>query len=570
MEFDEISVLLDRDSFPPCAKMKGEIEQFSSVFSDDNFKLRFLPNFSTFKQFIDTLKTEFESSGISNINSPAFRELIYALNQITEIRSWAQFGMNQQFNYLLSGDFLGSDTNISTFLYFVAYCYKELNYSKQFLDWCALTILHSQWTGIPSLRNYTADKCFSAYQKKKIALKSQRSFLVIDRFANLKIFTHSGKVKTVEKNHYSIKKDQIFVGEKVYQLNKAIVGDGQCLNRIKTGFIGSFYFDKKDFSKQVFPRELLDSFCDSLTCPDFYLIRSIIAVEVVQTSIDYNEFASDLIAIFSMAKKMNAFLRAMTYINFMTYEDGEQTILRSNSLLSAICTYFSTNYGDWYFERVIKDIVVKIDETGVINYKTPNKEETTKIYDLLCLSVDAVASSFKYIPVQVKHLAFILLSASNAKFSSKRTAYNIIIAFIFLRFVSKILVDTERYQNILHLANNPMKTVIPYAQLLQKIFSLTIPANLKLNDSQLEVMKTKFKSLVDFAFQFSSNEPKAVLYPQVQTDEYYESANRIMRIFASNYDKVLKEYYRLTSDRSLTEPTSIFMSEVIQHCFDEQ
>ena len=568
MEFEEINNILDKSSFPSNAILKDEINQFENIFMDDNFKSRYFPNFSTFKEFIDTLKTEYETNGMNDMSLPAFKELNQALNQITEVRSWAQYGMNQPFNYLLSREFLNNDINISTFLYFIAYCFKELNYSKQFLDWCSATILHAQWTGIPSLRNYTIDRCFSAYKKKTISLHNHRSFLAIDRFSNLKIFTYSGKIKTIEKNSYSIKKDQIFVGDTIYQLSSPIFGDNRYENRIKTGFIGSFYFDKKDYSKQIFPKDILDSFCESLTCPDFYLLRSILSIDKIQSN-DINEFASDLISIFSIANKMNAFLRIMTYLNFASSDSGEQTILRSNSLLSAICSYFSQNYGDHYLDKVMKDVIMKVDEVGQINYKKPDEEESTKIFELLCYSIDVFSSSLKLIPIQLKHLAYILLTASNAYFTSKRTAYNVVNSFIFLRFITKNLVTPEQYQDEVKLANDPFTTIIPFAQMLQKVFSLTIPNNLKLNDSQLEIMKTKMKSLIDFAFKLESKEPKAALYPLISCDDYYSSANRIMRIFATNYEQILKEYHRLTSDRTLSEPTSIFMSEVIQHCFQE-
>ncbi|KAH0786566.1 GTPase-activator protein [Histomonas meleagridis] len=298
------------------------------------------------------------------------------------------------------------------------------------------------------------------------------------------------------------------------------------------------------------PNPLISSLYEAVTSDDLYVLQTILHYTVIKIT-DGPEFTSALLDIFSYAGKVSALLTVMVGLEFEIESLTPTTVLRGNSHLTSMFKTFYKRFGDKYFNNVLKEIALKVDEKGDLGIKNPETMRMDEIHELLFWSLHKIINSSKYVPTQIRHLASILKSISGARFNQKQASFNTLSGFFCLRFITAIMASPQTFDESLNLKNGISDVFIPFSQLLQMPFNM-----MPLSGRHAEMAKWDdelfndiFPKLMNFVFSVAelNEQPK---YDPPPPEVLRQSLEYVLEKISVNNVKFKNRYDEVTQNKS--------------------
>lgn len=144
------------------------------------------------------------------------------------------------------------------------------------------------------------------------------------------------------------------------------------------------------------PNIVLRAFEEALLQPDTLVLRSMLHHEVIKLR-QATEIRKSLFIVFSSAGLSHRFISTCVSYEIADSHMTEQTILRSNSCLTALFKVYYELFSKEFFDNVLFKIIEKIDSVSSINIKTPDEAEKNQILELLNWGLTQFVGGSQYI-----------------------------------------------------------------------------------------------------------------------------------------------------------------------------
>lgn len=321
------------------------------------------------------------------------------------------------------------------------------------------------------------------------------------------------------------------------------------------------FLNQTDFPNSIssipkyIPFEIYKALYQAITNDDLLVLRAVAHFSVTKVT-EGLDLCEALTKIFSYANKTQVLLSTLIGMEFENPTLTTEKILRANSHLTNYFKVINHQYGQTYFQKVLRPIIKYVLKKGDIGLKEPNTANEKEAKIMLFTVLKYILASNEFVPPQIKHVILLLRSYSGIRFNNYQSTYNAISGYFFLRFFSSVMIDPSLFDSDIIIDDDTHSNVIiPFIQLLQTVL------NLKLIHGKMErfsswnkrIEKHVFPRLISFAFSLAQIDeyPK---YEQPSHDELQKALNVVLNIISDNHEKFQNRYNELKCIKSENYP----------------
>lgn len=303
------------------------------------------------------------------------------------------------------------------------------------------------------------------------------------------------------------------------------------------------------------PLKIYKALYQAITNDDLLVLRAVAHFSVTKVT-EGLELSEALTKIFAYSNKMHVLLSTLVGMEFENPSLTPEKILRVNSHLTNCFKVINHQYGQIYFEKVVKPILKYVLKKGDIGLKNPNEANEQEAKIMLFTVLKYILASAEYVPPQIRHIILLLRSYSGIRFNNYHSTYNAISGYFFLRFFSSLMVDPSIFNSDIETDEDTNSNiVIPFIQLLQTVLNLKLIHGKmdKFSSWNDRIAKHIFPKLVSFTFSLSQIDeyPK---YEQPNHEELQKALKIVLDNICANHEKFQKRYNELKCIKSENYP----------------
>ena len=329
----------------------------------------------------------------------------------------------------------------------------------------------------------------------------------------------------------------------------------------------ALFFDSFNcINKGNYPQILAFAIRTSLFSDDLLMLQAILSLQMDKLE-KWDCILDALITLSISSKRIDALLSYITCYEISQTTD-EKVILRSDSICTHLFRVYYSRYAGDYISLIIRPLFDIILNTELKSIKDEDVDiEVVRVH--IFATINAILSSFPYIPQELRHLALHVYNAAYCFFGTPEAIFNSLTSFFALRFLMPFFVAPELVgeNNIeFELVKN---ILTPFGTIMLNIFSCNgIPKNfphMKCLEQDYLENKPKYQR---FFLSLPLRTFESVNYGFPRNDEVDDAVNVIINTIIEHKEDFLMNYNKLMNDPERVHPLAYRMQTILCTCFN--
>ena len=313
------------------------------------------------------------------------------------------------------------------------------------------------------------------------------------------------------------------------------------------------------------PGDVAKAFMFALLQPDTYVLRAMLSNDVLKLS-SATEAMSDLFTVFSYAQNVHRLFMTTCAVEFSKHDVTEENLLRSTSHLTCLFKVLYNRFGREYAREVLLPIIQRVRDHSVFLHGGTNidqGEAVSQIYWVL----EKIFASADLLPPPFQHMSAVLKCTASTTFRKKKTVFNAVSSFIYIRFISAVIADPQSFDKNFEMTPDHQSKVVPFAELLQAPLGLQRLYDRFEYAAFLENrIMDRYDEIYDFVMNSSIME-NLPAYPVPPQEQCRRALHRLMQKLSEVRENFISRYTEIYDNDTDKSAASFAMANLISSMF---